>query len=931
MKKYFKIAVLFLLYFIFFQTAVFPQNFLSTNNYSENILENGIKVFILEDFSIPTINVKYTVSAGFSAQNKNNTGFFKLYSKLFKTGYTEEENLENLNFSEECNSDISAYSMTVTPISLEKSLESLAKHAFNSSFTDKNIKAELDLMKNEVMQYSSTPASFINAGIDSRIFSSEPWKFDSGIYPALFSKTTPSQARTILEEIAKKFYTPQNSCIFISGCVKKEAALELIEKTFGIYKRSAVSQKAAPPKIGNEVHKFVFYDKQFSKDFTQIVVQYTSVFAEQCDVAQAAFENDFSYFKTQLFSEKKLNIRAPEYINIASNHMKNSSRLIVQSLLEKNKLSPVEQAELFLLTCKDAIKSCPEKDFLSAKKSICEDFLSITESSSIFMNYLSKFEPLAFYNEHQTLAQNMLDRPKRISEINTADLKNSLSFENPFIFVLVNSDSYNKYKNEFKKAGFQAINSKNASWFSEKLAKNSAKKIETKNQAQQNFENSELKEFISKNKNSISKFTLSNGIPVVIKKQETTSKATFAISISGGKFSTLYSPQFQQVMTEFFVSNIQSEVKKLWEQGFLEVMPKVYSEILDESNIIAMESSAEDISACIKAAGKAIIFGEIQPALADSYVYSVATQQRISNANPINQLYGSAANYLFTLESYKNSLYNTSDSIEKVKYFELLAAYTNFLNAELYSFAIVGNIDAQKVLPYIEATFSILNCQKKSKYSSISEKYEKPNFPKKAKRLNVKLQHLFYTDISTEDAGPMPAILVPTKNFCDPVQFWLPMPTLDSSEDFLLFSAICFRFFEYMKTSLTSQASEIKILPPSKRYNAVAYTFINVSHTKKVDFLFENCVLNFTELLAGEENAVIETKKIKDSWILNTFSNADSNFETAKFLLSEANPEEYLNNCEKVLNASPKDFKEVAEKYLSPTPLLRLYSSESID
>lgn len=930
------VAIFFAFFSLNVSSLLFCTEFITNENYSENILENGISVYILEDFSMPTINILYTVNAGFSAQNQNNTGFFKLYSKLFNSSNFKELEIENLH--SQCSSDISSYSFVATPINFEKSLEKLAHLVFEPAFTDKNIKSTLDSMKEEVLQYASTPASFINAGIDSRIYSQEPWKQDSGIYPSLFAKTTPTQARTILNEIAKTFYTPQNSCIFINGCIKKESALNLIEKTFGKYKKASFSKNTNGAQAGNSSRKFVFYDKQFSKDLVQIVMQYTSISVEQCDVAKSAFGNDFSFFKNELLAQKILNIPGTEYINVASSHKQNSSRLIIQSLLEKNIHSPVEQAQMFIETCKNAIKSTPENDFLNAKKAICENFSNITASSTEFMKYLADFKALNLHfeenlsqSEWQNLAQTMLCQPQRISEINTTDLKNSLTTEMPFIFVLVNSDSYNKYKNAFKKAGFEAVNSKNASWFSKKLEKNTNQNALKEKVFQQDFNNFGTKEFISQNRDSISNFTISNGIPISVKKQKSSSKTTMIISINGGKFSTQYSASFQEIMVAAFVANIQKELEKNWQQGFFETLPKVSSEILEESCIIAVECSNEDIELCIKSAGKAIVFGEIQPASADSYVYAVATQNRISNANPINQLYKQAVNYLFKSQVYKNSFYN-EDSIENVKYTELLAAYPYFLNASLYSIVLVGNIEEQKIKSIIEETFSLLVAQKKSLYSSTNEKYEEPNFPEQSKRLNARLQHLFYTDISAEDAGPMPAVLVPTKNFCDPVQFWIPAPTLkDSDYDFLLFTAIYFRFFDYMKSELKDQAQDIKLLQPSKRYRSGTYTFINVPHTAKIDSFFADCVKNFLELLKNEETVKKEVEKIKNSWILHKFSNTNSNLEIAKTILQGQSSKEYLDNYEKIINANSQDFERIAQQYLNQIPKLRLYSSDSMN
>ena len=69
-----------ILFFIsaFFMHAEFPDK----NLYSEYTLENGMKLFIMEDYSCATVRVEYAVQAGFSSQSADNTGFFELYARL---------------------------------------------------------------------------------------------------------------------------------------------------------------------------------------------------------------------------------------------------------------------------------------------------------------------------------------------------------------------------------------------------------------------------------------------------------------------------------------------------------------------------------------------------------------------------------------------------------------------------------------------------------------------------------------------------------------------------------------------------------------------------------------------------------------------------------------------------------------------------------
>ena len=60
------------------------------------------------------------------------------------------------------------------------------------------------------------------------------------------------------------------------------------------------------------------------------------------------------------------------------------------------------------------------------------------------------------------------------------------------------------------------------------------------------------------------------------------------------------------------------------------------------------------------------------------------------------------------------------------------------------------NIKAQKLLS-------------KKKEGGVLHLPKTPDFPEN-RSISVKLRHLFYTDVKAEHAGPMPAMLVPTRN-----------------------------------------------------------------------------------------------------------------------------------------------------------------------
>lgn len=916
------------IFVLLFSTGLFSQTgILNTNNYAEYTLENGMQVFALEDFSSAFVRIEYTVHAGISSQNADNTGFFPLYTRIFKHGNDPYGLLRNMSC--ECNADSSRYILNVSTSLIEQTMEVLAQHAFAPTFSDEIISKEYSSLKTEVMQYATTPAAFINTAIDSRVFSQAPWKQDSGIYPQLFAKTSAAQIRNTLTKISRSWYTPQNSAIFISGNISKEAALSLAKKTFGSYAPAAKPAVLSGVKAGGNVHKFVMYDPEFSTDLTQIVIQYTSLNMNQSNLAAATYNADFSSVKQNLCNEHLLNIRGPEYINVSAVHKNGSSRLIYQSLLEQNKRSPVEQAEGFIAT----VSKCPEltnkAEYAAAKRYIGENFLSVTISGNAFMDYLSQFWALdsvtgrtSESSDSPLLASKFMKRPEDVSSINVSELEESLANENPFIFVLVNTKTFNKYKADFKRLGYDEITQKNGSWYTQKLFKNASQEI------QQDEENPELaklensvEKFLEDSKVNTTTFQLKNNIPVTIKTNRTTSGVTILVAINGGKLADGNRPGFENVMANTLAANIQKEIDKYKLQQLLTGYPEVYSEAAPSFTTISVECSKEDVGLCIQSISDALIFGDITPAEADGQVYSLQTQKRLSNANPVNQMIFRASRYFWDSKVIRNIFDADNDILQKTSYNDMLASYPKLLDANLYSIFITGNTDSEAVRYILDGSLGLLIPQQNNRQK---ESIPEPDFPTKPRKLSMKIRHLFYTDVKAEDAGPMPAVLVPTKNFEDPVQFWFKSPARDNF-DSVLFDAMLF----YLKESLESAGTDVKLYSASTEFHCAAISFLSVEHTSSVENIYADTIDELITDLSSEDDSAI-CSQLANCWILNRMSDTSTNRGYAKLLCNESlKKNSFMDEYNFIIKADKEKFLKVAQEFIPKDPLLKIYSNDA--
>lgn len=918
--------------FLAFSAFLYAEsNFLNEYNYAEYTLENGMQIFVLEDFSSAPVQVEFSVHAGISAQNPATTGFFPLYTRLFKYGAEKNSFLQNL--TSECSADSSNYRISVSQELVPSTFEILARCAFSPFFAEKDILREYSALKNEIMQYAPTPAAFINTAIDSRIFSETPWKLDSGIYPQIFTKSTAAEIRSILSRIGKFWYTPQNSAIFVSGPVKKEEIYALAEKTFGSYKPAA--SFALPEKVTatGKTRKFIMHDLQFSEDMTQIVIEYTGLNFNQASLAAVAYNEDSSTLKKSLCAEHILNIRGPEYINVSSTRHNGCARLIFQTLLEQNLRSPVEQAETFIEAIKKSPETTDSSEYQAARKILHDNFRETTANSTNFINSLAYFwaiDPLLSGNDEKEilLAQKLLSQPEKITSTDENSLKTSFENETPFIFVLVNTKNFKKYKSDYKRLGYEEINSKNGSWFTQELYKNALKEIsaEKKEIEQQKAESESARNiFLEENRNSLKTIELSNGIPVTVKTNRMTNGVSILVSIDGGSLADKNRPGFQNVMANAIASNIRKEIIKYKTQQIISGNPAVYAETSFSDSKIIVECAKEDISLCIRSISDALIFGEITPAEADSYVYSAQTQKRLSGASPLNQMTFRAVKYFYDSNFIRNIFDTEKEILQKTSYNDILAEYPKFLDASLYSIVIAGNTDSEAVRYILEESLGILAAQTTRNDPRRKESVPKPDFPAKTRKINLKIRHLFYTDVKAEDAGPMPAVLVPTKNFADPVQYWFKAPEADS-EEAVIFDALILRLSE----NLNNAGAETKIFLPAKDFRCGGITFLNVEHTNYIEETYKKTLSEFVKKLEDSEPSVFEAERTKNAWILSRLSGSKTNSGTARIISSSKTDEKnYLDEYEILERAGSKDFLRALNEYFPPEPLLQIFSSDS--
>lgn len=930
-----KLQTVFLLFSLLIYGSLFSEQ--KAEKVYETKIENGLSVYAFEDYSNPQIRLELCLRAGFSNQTVEKAGFFTLLSNLIqKTSRIKFDSVQ-------VNSDATRFILNISPASLEDTLYELSECVFNPVFSDSLLSSEIAVLKREVLLSANDAGTMMNAGIDARVFSAEPWRNDSGIYPALFNRLTQNDVRRILSGIQENYFIPNNAALFVSGNFQKENLVQEVENSFGrFYSSRRVSHR--PLTITkNGKKKFVIHGKDFSDELTQVVIQYGNLTEEECALASAVFNDDYSHMKYELCSAETLNIPGAEYVNVAAATKSGSSRLIIQSLLQNVKnVSPAKQSETFY----EIVKQTSDISFDEYNQALTKQifgFNKMVSSSSAYMNTLSELWAQDPYSgSNLSVSQKLEMRKGELENVSAERVVQKIQKEEPFIFVIVNTKQFNKFKKEFTANGYEEINSKNASWYTDSLYKNIKNLMEGVPVIEEETETGFVETFVTENKKDIQKSFLSNGIPLCMKQNKNTTGVTLLLSISGGNIRTADDHGFEEVMTNLMTMNILRQIRNKQEAGLVLNDFEIYSETGMDSSRIIIECEKDDFYSIVGALAGSLIMDEVLPTDADRIVQNRKTRKRLENGSTINQLYSGAVKSVLPKTPYEKIYETQNEILVNTSYEKILQNYPSVLDASRFSVFVCGDISFDITAQVISDAFSVLQVQTvrpaghTGSVSSVSEKSKSKNFQKDfpyGKQKKVKLVHTFLTDVPAKDAGPMPAVLIPTKNFADPVLYCAASPEA-GTEDFYVFNAL----LPFLQDALTEGVSEKRYLynckvtsSPATEYMPFgSFSFSSVERISACDSLYKSVISQLKDDLTNISKSSKTLQNVKTKCVNSWFSEAYTNTGAAVLLSQNAeNPLEYLEIYRKVNNITSEKILEVIEKYLGFERLYRLYSSEA--
>ena len=291
------------------------------------------------------------------------------------------------------------------------------------------------------------------------------------------------------------------------------------------------------------------------------------------------------------------------------------------------------------------------------------------------------------------------------------------------------------------------------------------------------------------------------------------------------------------------------------------------------------------------------------------------------------QLKNKAMQYLYAGTPFEGvySISQDSDILMNTTFQTVLLSYSKLLDASLYSIVFTGDIDIKTARKEAEQSFGFLKAQKDRPPTSI------PVPKKDSTVLSVQLQHSYNTGMSAASAPKDSPLLVPTKKFYDPMQFYFSAPSSATQRE--MYNAVLFELANLIKEDLgegyecRAEAATETILEGSLEAKGLLH---------KASFIksYKNARKKLITELESAETSDLRLAVIRNTWSYRTLVKTQTNEGTARLIQSSllCGPAHlYLESYLFVSNAKGKDFISILNSFFPETPPLQVFSADSQD
>ncbi len=358
-------------------------------------LENGLTVIVNEDTTTPLVAMNILYQVGARDEDPSRTGFAHLFEHLMFGGsvnipdYDRPLQLAGAENNAFTNNDFTNYYLTIPAANLETAFWLESDRMLSLAFTEKSLEVQRQVVVEEFKQrYLNQPYGDVWLLLRPLAYKVHPYRW------ATIGKEISHIEEASLDDVKKffrKYYSPNNAILSLSGNINRKRAGELTEKWFAPLPAASAFSRDIPPEPEQTEARVLKVEREVSYD-----VIYKAF--------HCCARNDSEFYATDLLSDvlsrgkssrlfQKL-VREKKLFTEISAHLTgdlDKSLMIVEGKLVRG--TGMEEAEAAILEELENSKTVPATDTeLQKVKNKIESELVFSE-----MSIANKALNLAYY------------------------------------------------------------------------------------------------------------------------------------------------------------------------------------------------------------------------------------------------------------------------------------------------------------------------------------------------------------------------------------------------------------------------------------------------------------------------------------------------------------------------------------------------------
>lgn len=224
-------------------TAKAPAPLPQQTQFVNRVLDNGLEIIVLEDHSVPLVNVELAVRNGSFTEPPELNGLSHLFEHMFfksnRASANQEDYLSQVGelgiaYNGATREEIVEYYFTATTPNFPVIMRFMRDSARYPLFDEGEFAREREVVIGELQRNESNPFFYIDQEMKQHLF----YKYPSRKEPGGNQETVKHATTDIMRMIQKRYYVPNNSALVVTGDVQPEEVFKMAQELYGDWPRA---------------------------------------------------------------------------------------------------------------------------------------------------------------------------------------------------------------------------------------------------------------------------------------------------------------------------------------------------------------------------------------------------------------------------------------------------------------------------------------------------------------------------------------------------------------------------------------------------------------------------------------------------------------------------------------------------------------------